>query len=34
VHPGQASRYALITSFESGTALGSWIDAERAVVAV
>ena len=29
VHPGDAARYALITSFESGPVLGSWIDAER-----
>ncbi len=32
VHNGDAPRYALITSFESGPALGSWIDAERATV--
>jgi len=34
VHPGDASRYALITSFESGPVLSDWIDRERAVVAV
>jgi hypothetical protein len=34
VHPGRASRYALITSFESGPVLGAWIDAERARVGV
>jgi hypothetical protein len=32
VHNGNAPRYALITSFESGPALGAWIDANRAVV--
>ena len=34
VHPGDAPRYALITSFESGPALSAWIDAERVPVAV
>ena len=34
VHPGDQARYALITSFESGPVLGSWIDAERAMVSV
>jgi hypothetical protein len=34
VHPGDRPRYALITSFESGPVLASWIDAERAPVAV
>ncbi len=29
VHLGDAPRYALITSFESGDALGSWIERER-----
>jgi hypothetical protein len=29
VHNGDAPRYALITSFESGTALEQWIDQER-----
>jgi hypothetical protein len=28
VHPGDAARYALITSFESGPALDEWISAE------
>ncbi len=28
VHPGDAPRYSLITSFESGPALDGWIDAE------
>jgi hypothetical protein len=28
-HPGAGSRYALISSFESGPALASWVDAER-----
>jgi hypothetical protein len=28
VHPGDAPRYALITSFESGPALDAWIDGE------
>lgn len=31
VHPAQHSRYALITSFESGPALEKWITAEAAV---
>ncbi len=30
VHPGNAPRYALITSFESGPVLERWIDANRA----
>ena len=30
VHPGDAPRYALITSFESGPTLERWIEAERA----
>jgi hypothetical protein len=30
VHPGTASRYALITSFESGPVLDEWITAETA----
>ncbi len=30
VHPGNAPRYALITSFESGPQLEKWIAAERA----
>ena len=34
VHPGNAPRYALITSFESGAALSRWIDAERIPVPV
>jgi hypothetical protein len=34
VHPGDAPRYALITSFESGPALGTWIDSQRVPVAV
>ncbi|MDJ0770586.1 MAG: hypothetical protein QNJ12_17465 [Ilumatobacter sp.] len=34
VHNGTAPRYALITSFESGPALETWIDAQRAPVAV
>ena len=29
VHPGDAPRYALITSFESSPALDAWIDAAR-----
>jgi hypothetical protein len=29
VHEGDAPRYALITSFESGPELSAWIDAER-----
>lgn len=33
VHNGDAPRYALITSFESGPALEAWIDAQRATVA-
>jgi hypothetical protein len=32
VHNGDAPRYALITSFESGPALETWIDAQRATV--
>ncbi len=32
VHPGDAPRYALITSFESGPELERWIDAQRADV--
>ena len=32
VHPGDAPRYALITSFESGPELERWIDARRADV--
>ncbi len=32
VHNGTVPRYALITSFESGPALGAWIDANRVVV--
>jgi hypothetical protein len=31
VHNGDAPRYALITSFESGPALSDWIDANQAV---
>jgi hypothetical protein len=31
VHPGNAPRYALITSFESGPVLGRWIDAHLPV---
>ena len=31
VHPHTAPRYALITSFESGPALGSWIDSQLPV---
>ncbi len=34
VHLGDAPRYALITSFESGPVLESWIDAERATAPV
>jgi hypothetical protein len=34
VHNGTAPRYALITSFESGPALESWIDRERVPVSV
>ena len=34
VHNGDAPRYALITSFESGPALETWIDSERAPVSV
>ena len=30
VHPGNAPRYALITSFESGPELERWIDADDA----
>jgi hypothetical protein len=33
VHNGDAPRYALITSFESGSVLESWIEANRATVA-
>jgi hypothetical protein len=32
VHNGTAPRYALITSFESGPALETWIDTQRATV--
>lgn len=32
VHNGTAPRYALITSFESGPALETWIDSQRATV--
>ena len=32
VHLGDAPRYALITSFESGPALEAWIESERAIV--
>ena len=28
-NPGDRTRYALISSFESGPALGAWIDANR-----
>ena len=31
VHPGDAPRYALITSFESGPVLSDWIDTQRSV---
>ena len=34
VHHGDAPRYALITSFESGPTLERWIDANRASVPV
>jgi hypothetical protein len=34
VHNGTAPRYALITSFESGPALESWIDSQRATANV
>jgi hypothetical protein len=34
VHVGEAPRYALITSFESGPELGAWIDSERETVSV
>ena len=34
VHNGDAPRYALITSFESGPALETWIDSQRAPVSV
>lgn len=34
VHNGNAPRYALITSFESGPALETWIDSERASISV
>jgi hypothetical protein len=30
VHTGDAPRYALISSFESGPALDAWIERERA----
>ena len=30
VHPGDAPRYALITSFESGPTLESWVAGESA----
>jgi hypothetical protein len=32
VHPGNAVRYALITSFESSPTLEAWIDAQRVTV--
>jgi hypothetical protein len=32
VHDGDAPRYALITSFESGPVLEAWIDSQRATV--
>jgi hypothetical protein len=32
VHNGDAPRYALITSFESGPVLADWIDSQRATV--
>lgn len=32
VHPGDAPRYALITSFESSPTLEAWIDAQRVTV--
>jgi hypothetical protein len=34
VHNGDSPRYALITSFESGPALASWIDSQRATATV
>jgi hypothetical protein len=34
VHNGNAPRYALITSFESGPVLESWIDSQRATATV
>jgi hypothetical protein len=34
VHNGDAPRYALITSFESGPTLEAWIDRERQPVRV
>jgi hypothetical protein len=34
VHNGDAPRYALITSFESGPALETWIDSQRATATV
>jgi hypothetical protein len=34
VHNGDAPRYALITSFESGPALEAWIESERVPAAV
>jgi len=34
VHNGDAPRYALITSFESGPALETWIDTQRATAVV
>jgi len=33
VHPGDAPRYALITSFESGPTLESWVAGESATEA-
>ena len=33
VHPGDAPRYALITSFESSPHLAAWIDSQRVTVA-
>ncbi len=34
VHNGDSPRYALITSFESGSALETWIDSQRATATV
>ncbi len=34
VHNGNAPRYTLITSFESGQALETWIDSQRATITV
>jgi hypothetical protein len=34
VHPGEAPRFALITSFESGPALEQWVEAERVPLTV